>query len=175
MEVIQIAFSMERINWDDIYMTMTYLVAMKSEDPASKLGAIIVDEDNVLVSSGYNGLPRGIQVTPERLERPEKYFWFEHAERNAIYNALRLNHSVRNAKMYTNGLPCMDCGRAIIQTGIKEVIFDNRWDIKQSDLWKENCGRTGHMFRERGINFRPYNGHFVVPVRFHNGIEEKLK
>ena len=79
------------MNWDTLFMSMVYLVAMKSKDDSTHLGAVIVSQDNEIRSFGYNGLARGINDdVVERQERPEKYFWFEHAERNAIYNAGRM-------------------------------------------------------------------------------------
>jgi dCMP deaminase len=91
------------------------------------MGSVIVDKDNVLVATGYNSLPRGIEIDIEekRLSRDggEKYFWMEHAERNAIYNAARRGTELKNCKLYVPWAPCTDCARGIIQTGIAEVIF----------------------------------------------------
>jgi len=118
---------MEKILWDDYFMTMVYLVAMRSKDSSTHIGAVIVDEFNIVRSMGYNSFVRGINDdVSERQQRPEKYFWFEHGERNAIYNAR--GQDLRGCRMYTNGMPCMDCSRGIVQVGIKEVIVDKKWD-----------------------------------------------
>ncbi len=83
---------MKRPSWDQLYITMCYLVGMRSRDGHTHVGSIIVDSDNVLVSTGYNSLPRNIELDADgkRLSREggEKYFWMEHAERNAIYNEI---------------------------------------------------------------------------------------
>jgi len=76
------------IDWQDYFIGIANQVKLKSKDKNTQIGAVIVGEDNEVVSTGYNSFPRGIDDdVPERQERPEKYHWFEHAERNAIYNA----------------------------------------------------------------------------------------
>jgi dCMP deaminase len=108
---------------------MADLVASWSPDPSTKCGAVIVDDDdNTVLAVGYNGFPRGVDsdpaVVPERWERPVKYEWVEHAERNAIYNAARTGTSVKDATMYLNYSVrcCSDCIRSIIQAGIRRVV-----------------------------------------------------
>lgn len=158
---------MKKISWDDYFMTMVYLAAMRSKDATTHLGAVIVDDLNVIVSVGYNSFVRGINDdVPERQERPEKYFWFEHAERNAIYNVER---SLRGCRMYTNGVPCMDCARGVIQAGIKEVIVDNDWNDKNADKWAESCERTVVMFDEAGVRVRYWEGELLDIYRFRRG------
>lgn len=143
------------MNWDTLFMEMVYLVAMKSKDNSTHLGAIIVSPSQEIRSFGFNGLARGLNDdVPERNERDEKYFWYEHAERNAIYNAGRMGVPIIGCKMYTNGTPCMDCGRAIIQSGIKEVIVDKNWDDNNINKWLEHAKRTRKMFLEAGIKLR---------------------
>jgi len=136
---------MEVPNWDDYFMTMVYLVASKSKDENTHLGAIVVDKNNLVRTLGYNSFPRGINdYVPERQQRPEKYFWFEHAERNAIYNATLTGVSLKDCILYTNGIPCMDCGRAVVQAGIKEVIVDNTWENKL-----QKNGKSTHQKPEK--------------------------
>lgn len=103
-------------------MRFCYLLSEKSEDESTKVGAVIVNQDNITVSSGINGIPRGVQMMPE-MQDPNgiKYQWFEHAERNAIYNATRLSVSLIGCRIYIPILPCMDCARGIMQTGIKSI------------------------------------------------------
>ena len=158
---------MNKINWDDYFMTMVYLAAMRSKDSSTHIGAVVVDEFNVVKSMGYNSFVRGINDdVPERQERPEKYFWFEHAERNAIYNAGR---DLRGCKMYTNGVPCMDCARGVVQAGIKEVIVDKAWDDENKDIWIENAKRSTAMFKEAGIKVRQWDGKLVDIYKFRRG------
>lgn len=158
------------MNWDDYFMNLAYLVAMKSKDASTHIGAVVVGPDNEVRSLGYNSFPRGINDDViERQERPEKYYWFEHAERNSIYNATLLGTSLNGCKMYTNGIPCMDCARAIVQAGIKEVIVDKYWDDNNYDIWIENANRTKVLFNESGVKIRFWKGDLVQIHRFKRG------
>lgn len=111
-------------NWDNRWMSLCDHIAQWSKDRSSKFGCVIVDERQSVLSLGWNGFPRGIDDDKEeRHERPAKYLWTEHAERNAIYNAASKGILLQGASLYVNGIPCSDCTRAIIQTGIKRVIM----------------------------------------------------
>ncbi|MFP4544106.1 MAG: deoxycytidylate deaminase [Candidatus Kapaibacterium sp.] len=168
---------MKRPDWDQLYITMCYLVGMRSKDPATHVGSVIVDADNVLVSTGYNSLPRGIDVDRDksRLSREagEKYHWIEHAERNAIYNAARRGTSLRSCKLYVPWTPCTDCARAIIQTGISEVIIHQNgqdfYDENTSGKWTEAYSKTQTMFLEAGVKARYITCDVVVPEIYMNG------
>jgi len=162
---------MERILWDDYFMTMVYLVAMKSKDESTHIGAVIVGPDNEIRSTGYNGLPRGMNDNiKERQERPKKYFFFEHSERNSIYNVgLWGGGSLKGCRMYTNGVPCADCARGIIQVGIKEVIVDKWWDSRNAKKWEESALISLEMFNERGVSVRYYAGKFVDIIKYKRG------
>lgn len=150
------------MTWDEYFVSLMYLVAMKSKDEKTQNGAVIVGPDNEIRSTGYNSFPRGINDdVPERQERPEKYHWFEHGERNAIYNAARIGVSTKDCKLYVSGVPCTDCARGIIQAGISEVIVDTRLSDLENDLWKEHAKRSLVMFEEAGIKVRYYNGKMV--------------
>lgn len=115
-------------SWDRKYINLCNYIGQEwSKDRSTKVAAVIVNDRNKLVSIGYNGFPIGIDDTDEdRHKRPDKYVWTEHAERNAIYSAAELGVSVRGCTLYCNYLPCVDCARAIIQSGIKEVIYQSR-------------------------------------------------
>ena len=141
------------MNWDKYFMSMAYFCALRSKDESTKCGAVIVDEDNIIRSTGYNSFVRGINDdVPERQERPEKYLWFEHGERNAIYNcAVR----PKGCKIYVTGLPCARCTRAIIQSGISEIIADSRPEF--STDWDEDHRITLLMIEENGIKLRYYS------------------
>ena len=89
------------MNWNEYFRGIVHQVKLKSKDERTQIGALIVGVDNEIVSTGYNSFPRGIvDSRPERQERPEKYYWFEHAERNAIYNAARIGVSTKGCTMY---------------------------------------------------------------------------
>ena len=119
------------------------LVAMKSKDKNTHIGAVIIGPDNELRSTGYNGFVRGLNDdVEERQESPEKYYWMEHAEKNAIFNAARVGIPLKGCRMYTNGVPCMECARGIVQSGIEEVIVDEAWDRTNSEKWAENAKRS---------------------------------
>lgn len=112
------------MDFNDLWFNHAMLMAKKSKDPRTKVGAVIVNQDNrQLVSEGYNGPPRGFPADAylHTLDKPTKALVCEHAERNAIYNAARLGMSTNNCDIYVTLTPCNDCARAIIQSGIKTV------------------------------------------------------
>lgn len=144
-----------KVTWDELFMSMVFLVASKSEDIHTHVGAVIVDDLNVIRGVGYNGLPRGVEETPERLDRPEKYLWMVHSEQNAILNS---QSSLHKCRMYTNGIPCTECAKAIIQAGIREVIVHKDWGDFNNN-W--NVDVTLRMFDEVGVNLRYYDGNVL--------------
>jgi len=170
--------SMKRPDWDQLYITMCYLVGMRSKDSHTHMGSVIVDSDNVLVSTGYNSLPRGVEIDKEenRLSREggEKYFWLEHAERNAIYNAARRGTTLKGCKLYVPWCPCTDCARGIVQTGISDVIIHTNgqdfYDKHTNGKWVDSYKRTKDMFDEAGVNLRYVECDIVVPEIYMNGL-----
>ena len=114
------------INWDEYFMGVSLLAAMRSKDPNTQVGACIVDGDNRILSTGYNGFPYGCSDDEFPWERTgerndTKYPFVVHAELNAILNARGKNLS--GAKIYVDLFPCNECAKAIIQSGIKEIIY----------------------------------------------------
>lgn len=110
--------------WHRRFFELSDYISQWTEDRDFKVGAVIVDQDLVIRSTGYNGLPRGVSDKDDtRFDRTsgEKFFWFEHAERNAIYNAARMGTPLNDCTIYVNRFPCADCARAIIQSGIATV------------------------------------------------------
>ncbi len=169
-KIISSGIKSKKIIWDDYFMSMAYLVAMKSKDESTHIGAVIVGKNNEIKSTGYNSFVRGLNDNiPERQEKPEKYFWFEHGERNAIYNATLNGTSLSGCKIYTNGIPCMDCARGIIQAGITEVIVDKKWDDKNPEMWREQAKRSLEMFNEVGVKVRYWNGEILPIEKFMRG------
>ncbi len=114
------------ITWDEYFMGIAQLSSLRSKDPTTKVGACIVSQDNRVLSLGYNGMPRGcddsIMPWGRDDENPlnNKYPYVVHAELNAILNA---NKDIRGSKLYVTLFPCNECAKAIIQSGIVEVIF----------------------------------------------------
>ncbi len=119
------ADSEKQAKWDDRFMGLCDHISQWTEDRNFKVGAVIVGPDLEIRSTGFNGFPRGVKDDVEsRYDRSsgEKFFWFEHGERNAIYNAARMGVSINGCTLYVNRYPCADCARAIIQSGIARVV-----------------------------------------------------
>ncbi|ASP28026.1 deoxycytidylate deaminase [Spiroplasma corruscae] len=115
------------IDWDTYFLAMVKLNAMRSKDPDTQVGAIIVNDLKHIVSTGYNGLPRGLNDDDYPWKRDEtleksKYAYVVHAELNAILSS---NSNVRDCIIYTSLFPCNECVKSIIQSGIKKIIYSN--------------------------------------------------
>lgn len=116
----------DEAKWTKRFLGLCDHVASWSEDRDRHVGCVIVGPDGHEVrATGYNGLPRGVSDADEaRFDRAsgEKFFWGEHAERNAIYNAARIGVPLEGCTVYVNRFPCAECARAIIQSGIAQVV-----------------------------------------------------
>jgi dCMP deaminase len=143
-------------NWDEYYLKVCRVIASRSKDPATQVGCVIVGPAHEIRSTGYNSFPRGIRDdVPERLERPEKYLWMEHAERNAIYNAARAGTPLEGCTIYIEIMPCMDCTRAIVQAGIREVVIDaGRMNQYASEYYDQHFRSARVLLEEAGIAIR---------------------
>ena len=141
------------MDWIDYFRNLANNVKLKSKDSKTQIGAIIVGKDNEIVSTGYNSFPRGIDDTnANRQERPEKYFWFEHAERNAIYNAARIGVSTKGTTMYlSHWFPCADCARGIINSGITTIYCDKINIEDKSTSYVESFKRSKEMLLEADV------------------------
>lgn len=141
------------MNWIEYFLGIAEMVKLKSKDQSTHIGAVIVGKDNEVLSTGYNSFPRGANDDiDERQQRPEKYFWFEHAERNAIYNAARVGTPLKDSIIYiTSGLPCIDCARGIINSGIKVVYCKRECTTKNKDKWLESQQKSFQLFDECGV------------------------
>lgn len=141
------------MNWDDYFMEIAKVVSSRSKDRSTKVGCVIVGPNNEIRSTGYNSFPRGINDHVEcRHERPEKYRWTEHAERNAIYNAARCGTPLEGCRAYLPWFPCMDCARALVQAGIVEVVCTEA--DTDHPRWGEDFERSMTLFREAGVSVR---------------------
>ena len=112
------------ISWDEYFMGVALLAAKRSKDPNTQVGACIVDKNNVILTTGYNGFPQGCSddVFPwEREGEITKYPFVVHAELNAILNAS--GKSLRGSTLYVDLFPCNECAKAIIQSGISEIVY----------------------------------------------------
>lgn len=114
-----------RPTWDKIFLDMCFLVAKRSHDVQTQCGAVLVNQDNEVISTGYNGFVRGISNDILPNLRPDKYPFMVHAEHNAILNCSRQGRSTKGAIAYVTCEPCNMCLQYMIQAGIEEVIYTN--------------------------------------------------
>ncbi len=142
--------------WHYRFMELAFLISTWSKDTSTKTGALVVGPDREIRATGYNGLVRGVDDNiPERMERPTKYDFFEHAERNAIYNACLTGTSLKGCTLYATHSPCTDCARAIIQAGIKTVVT-NKVIIDENtpkNTWRDKLEYSAQMFKEAGVEY----------------------
>lgn len=124
-----------KISWNDYFMSIAEAVSKRSMDPSSKYGCVAVDQENSILSTGYNGPPRNVHDDTIPLTRPEKYTYMEHAERNCIYNAARKGIALDGCTFYVTGMPCTDCLRAMYQVGAFKVIYLDRVATSANDEW----------------------------------------
>ena len=142
------------ISWDEYFMGVALLAAMRSKDPNTQVGACIVDENNRILSTGYNGFPQGCSDDDFPWDREgaeqndTKYPFVVHAELNAILNAG--GRPLAGARIYVALFPCNECAKAIIQSGIREVIY-------LSDKYARTPGTVAskRMLAAAGVTLRP--------------------
>ena len=144
------------ISWDEYFMGVALLSSMRSKDPSTQVGACVASLENKVVTMGYNGMPVGINddIMPwgrvGKDELDNKYLYVCHAEFNAILNS---RGSVRDCKIYVTLFPCNECAKAIIQSGIKEVIYmDDKYDGALNNL------ASKRLFNLAGVKYRKYEG-----------------
>lgn len=140
------------VKWDVYFMGLAKAIAVKSKDPSTRVGCLIVGQGMELVCSGYNGIPRGVLDLPERLARPAKYYWVSHAEANCVAHAARIGVPLNGCKAYTTHTPCSGCAKALIQAGIKEVIVG----LGTTSMPEEEFDVAKQMFTEAGVKVRKY-------------------
>jgi dCMP deaminase len=147
------------MTWDQYFRQIAHTVKLKSKDKYTQIGAVIVGKNKEIVSTGYNSFPRGINDDiASRQDRPEKYYWFSHAEQNAIVNAARIGVSTDNCTMYvTCGIPCADCAKSIINAGITTLVCEMDLTCGAHGLkWEEHAKRSLIMFEEANVRIDYY-------------------
>ena len=137
------------ISWDEYFMGIAMLAAKRSKDPSTQVGACIVSQDNIIISTGYNGMPKGCsddEFPWDREGEQTKYPYVVHAELNAILNAN--GRDLRGSRIYVALFPCNECAKAIIQSGVKEVLY-------LSDKYKDTMGNfaSKRMLTAAGVKF----------------------
>jgi len=142
------------ISWDEYFMGIAILSGLRSKDPSSQVGSCIVSQDNKIMSMGYNGFPKGCSDDEFPWAREgetldTKYAYVTHSELNAILNYR--GGSLEGSKIYVSLFPCNECAKAIIQSGIKEIIYD-------SDKYADTPGviASKRMLDAAGVYYRRY-------------------
>jgi len=131
------------------FLSIARAVALLSKDRNTKVGALAIGPAGEIRAMGYNGFPRGCDdELAFRHERPEKYLWAEHAERNLIYNAARVGVPLEGCILVVTPLfPCMDCARGIVQAGFKAIVAE----AEDNPRWAESNAKAMELFKEVGI------------------------
>lgn len=139
------------LSWDEYFMGIAYLSAMRSKDPSTQVGACIIDEDKKIIGIGYNGFPIGsnddeMPWNKEGDFLDTKYPYVVHAELNAILNSIK---SLKNCTIYVTHFPCNECAKAIVQSGIKKVIY---FSDKHKD--KDSTKASRRILENAGLNIK---------------------
>jgi len=141
---------MSNLTWDEYFISIAYIASLRSKDPKTKVGSCIVNQDNRIISTGYNGMPNGCDDTQMPWERADglkdKNWYVVHSELNAI---LHSKVDLEGCKIYVTLFPCNECTKALIQSGIKEIIY-------LSDKYKdrEQTIASKFMLDNAGIKYR---------------------
>ena len=141
------------MKWDLRFLKLAQHISKWSKDPSTKVGCIIVGEDREIRSTGFNGFPRGIEDSEDRLnDRTKKYPLICHAEENAIMHAARIGISLKGCMAYVTWPPCNRCTRSLIQAGIKEIVIPN--EVKIPERWNDEFDLSMIMLNEANIELR---------------------
>jgi len=150
--------SVIELKTDKDYLTYAYKLAKGSPDPSTQNGAVII-KDGKILGKGCNTFPMGIANFPERLTKPDKYKFLEHAERKAIYYAAREGNKLLGSTMYCPFFACVECGRAIIESGIKYVIGHKIPSaLAEHPDWADSIRFALERFDEAGIKYSYLEG-----------------
>ena len=152
------------ISWDEYFMGVAMLAARRSKDPNTQVGACIVSQDNIIISTGYKGMPKGCSDDefPWGREGAEtKYPYVVHAELNAILNAS--GRDLRGSRLFVALFPCNECAKAIIQSGVKEVLYlsDKYADSMSTLASKRMLESAGVKFTQLRTNLKTLTLDFI--------------
>lgn len=137
------------VSWDECFMAMAMLIAQRSKDPSTQVGACIVNQDHIVMGLGYNGLPRGLNDDEYPWSKKDgnfsetKYPYVVHAEMNAILNS---QQRLKNCIMYVTLFPCNECSKAIIQSGITKLIY-----FSDKHAHRESTIASKKMLQDAGV------------------------
>ena len=149
------------LSWDESFMQIAHVMALRSKDPSTQAGSVIVDPNGVVVGVGYNGFPRGTSDDDLPWAREgefvdTKYAYVVHSEENAVYNA---NKPVAGCKIYSTLFPCNECAKTLIQTGVKEIIY-------ASDKYHDTPAwiAARRMLDMAGVTYRQYTPEYQLKL-----------
>lgn len=151
------------LNWDETFITLAHVVAKRSKDPSTQVGAVIVDRNNRILSLGYNGAPTGFNDDDfpwgKTSDNPacNKYMYVVHAEENAILNYRGSRADLEGASIYVSLSPCNECAKSIIQSGIKHVIYD---DEPREPHTMDTVSRI--LLERCGVSITKYDGRSIT-------------
>ncbi len=158
------------LDWDEYFSGIAQLTSMRSKDPNTQVGACIASSDNRVLSVGYNGAPNGFSDDDFPWNREgdhydTKYPYVCHAELNAILNFRGNMRELQSARIYVHYFPCVDCTKAIIQAGIKEVIYTHDFDHASFGVEAKASIR---MFDQCGVSYRQFQPkkHKSITLKF---------
>jgi dCMP deaminase len=141
------------LSWEEYFITLAIVASLKSKDPSTQVGAVIADNrTKKVISSGYNGFPRYLDDDKIPKTRPEKYLYVVHAELNAILHAER---DLTGCTLYVSVFPCSECMKAVIQTGIKDVVYLN---VLSGDNWEQSVAATMKLAELARVAIRQFEG-----------------
>jgi dCMP deaminase len=150
------------MGWDRHWMDIAMVIALRSKDRSTKVGAVLI-QDNRIISTGYNGFPRGIDdEQPDLHTRPTKYIWTVHAELNTFCNAAYLGVPTHKATLYSTMTPCSLCAPVIAQAGITTLVtyplddprnYSNTNPVTLQE-WQEQARLGTHILQTCGVNIR---------------------
>jgi dCMP deaminase len=145
------------LDWDAYFILEAYVAAMKSKDDRTQVGVCIVGPDGEIRSKGYNGPCRGENdADPALYAQPLRRLAFEHAERNAIYNLARIGVAGKGCVMYSTLHPCIDCGRGVVQCGIREIVLPA--DYPGARVFNASQTAAAALFVRVGVVVRWWHG-----------------
>lgn len=147
---------MDRPNWDEYYMTIAKVVAMRSQDPITQVGCVLVDTENHIVATGYNGMPRNLHFTWNKNDGLDnKNLFVVHSEVNAILHATK---TVKDCTAYVTLFPCNECAKVLVQAGIKKIVY---LSDKYHDKISTQASRA--LLEQAGVLTQQYRGrNFVI-------------
>lgn len=143
----------------------SYTLALNSPDPSSQNGACVYDGSRQIIGRGFNGFTPGVEVTPEKLERPVKYLYIEHAERAAVYDSI--GQGDNPVLMVCPWASCADCARAIVLSGIRLLVRHKDAMERKADRWADSIALADKILEAGGVEIYEYAGSVDGPTIMH--------